>query len=277
MGLFGKLKDAVGIGSLKAEVQFNAPGFNPGDSIAGKVLLHQAASDTKVTSVLLQLTNIGTDVETTDVLTDDYWYGAQWETYEQEFKYNSVLFEMYLAQDFVVTKGQKLELPFDITTPPDVLPTDKYNKYIIKVHVDIPGKIDTKCAKPVHIMTGGAMPVDDFGPQGGPGDDLPAPGERILAYYEDAWYECTVAGIHDAGISVAWDDGTDSMVGFDQILPSESAMPGPADLGIGMRVMARYDEGFYEASISAISGAQIGIQWDDGSQSWVTLADVRLL
>ena len=285
MGLFGKLKDAVGIGSLKAEIQLNAPGYNPGDTLSGAVVLHGAASDTTVTSVLLQLANIGTDIETTEVITEDYWYGTSWETHDRKFKYNTVLFEMYLAQNFVVTNGQRLELPFDITTPPDLLATDKHNTYVLKTHVDLPGKVDCRAARAVHILVGAVGAAMDptmdpamMGPtmdEGG--GDLPSPGERILGYYEDAWYECTVVQVGPQGVQVNWDDGAASMVTLDQILPSESAIPQPSDLAVGQRVMARYGEGFYEATIGAVSMQQVGIQWDDGAESWVELSDVRLL
>ena len=76
MGLFGKLKDKIGIGTLKAEVQLDQPGFAPGEIIAGKVALHGAASDTKVTSVLIQLVNFGTDAAVAEVVTQDYYHGT---------------------------------------------------------------------------------------------------------------------------------------------------------------------------------------------------------
>lgn len=278
MGLFGKLKDAVGIGSIKADIQLTAPGYYPGDTVSGNVVLHEAASDTKVTSVLLQFTHIGTDVEVTDVYTDDYYYGTTVETYEQEYSINEVVFEQFLAQDFTVTKGQKLELPFEISTPPDMPPTDGYNQWLLKVHADLPGKVDARFTRPVKFMVDGAappaQPMYDAPPVD---DDMPVPGERILGWYEDAYYECTVNSVMPNGVNVHWDDGTDSIVMFDQILPSESAIPGPGDLGIGMRVMAKFGDGFYEASVGAIQAQQVGIQWDDGSQTWIPIFDVRLL
>ncbi len=212
MGLFGKLKDAVGIGSLKADIILTAPGYYAGDTLAGNVVLSEAATDTKVTSVLLQLVRLGTDVEITDVVTDDYWHGPQLETYEQEFKINQVEFEQFVGQDFVVTKGQRLELPFEVNTPPDMEPTDQYNKWILKIHVDLPGKVDCRVAKPLKIMMGGGGPVDYAPEPVDSGGDLPAPGERILAFYEDAHYECTVASVEQAGINVSWDDGTTSII-----------------------------------------------------------------
>lgn len=278
MGLFGKLKDAVGIGSLKADIQLTAPGYYPGDTVSGHVILHEAATDTQVTSVLLQLTQIGTDVEVTDVITDDYYYGQQLESYEQELKINEVVFEQFLAQDFTVTKGQKLELPFEISTPPDMPPTDGYNRWILKVYADLPGKVDAKVVKPVRFMVDGdAMPAEPMYDAPPADDDMPVPGERILAWYDDAFYECTVNAVMPDGVDVHWDDETDSMVGFDQILPSESAIPGPADLGIGIRVMAKHGYGFYEASVGAVQMNQVGIQWDDGGQTWIPIHDVRLL
>jgi hypothetical protein len=275
MGLFGKLKDAVGIGSLKAEVQLTAPGFYPGDALAGNVILKEAASDTQVTSVLLQLVRLGTDVQITDVVTDDYWHGPQVESYEQQFKVNEVVYETFLAQNFTVAKGQRLELPFEIATPPDMLPSDNYNQWLLKAHADLPGKVDCRVTKPVKIMMDGNAPMMEPPPPVGGG--LPAPGERILAYFDDAYYECTVNSVMPNGIHVAWDDGSDSVVGFDQVLPSESAIPGPADVAVGMRVMAKYELGFYECTVGAVQMNQVGIQWDDGSQTWVPMYDIRLL
>ena len=276
MGLFGKLKDAVGIGSMKADIIYAVPGINPGEPIQGNVVLDGAASDTKVTSVLLQLVNFGVDVETVDVVTEDYYYGTEWETYERQFKHQTVLFEQYLAQDFTLAKGQRLELPIDISTPPDMLPSDKYNRYVVKIHVDIPGQIDAKCAKPLKVLMGGGAVAagPDYADDGG---DYPEPGERVLAFYEDAHYESTVLAVMPNGIHIQWDDGTDSVVPFETVLASESAVPTPADLGIGMRVMARYGDGFYEATVGAVQPGQVAINWDDGSQTWVGLHDIRLL
>lgn len=291
MGLFGKLKDAVGIGSMKVDINFATPGVNPGEPISGNAVLHGAASDTRVTSVLLQLVNFGVDVQTVDVITDDYWYGSDWETYEKKFKHTTVLFEMYLAQDFTLATGQRLELPFDIATPPDLFPSDKQNRYMLKILVDLPGKIDAKAAKPVKVLVGGGAAMagghghavyhedgdyDDGGYEDD-GGDMPAPGERVLAFYDDAHYESTVLAVLANGIHIQWDDGADSVVPFEAVLPSESAVPTMGDLAIGQRVMARYGDGFYESSVGAVQPGQVGIQWDDGTQSWVGLHDVRLL
>jgi hypothetical protein len=278
MGLFGKLKDVVGVGSLKAEIVLTAPGFYPGDTLAGSVVLKDAATDTDVTSVLLELRRMGTDVERTDIVSEDYWGGTYWESYEKSFKVNEAVFEQFLAQDFVVAKGQRLELPFEITTPPDMAPSTGRTQWVLKAHVDLPGKMDCRVAKPVKIMVGGSMPMEPYppGPTGDDGD-LPSPGERVLAFFEDAWYECTVAAVVPGGISVNWDDGTSSVVSLEEVLPSESAVPGPGDLAPGQRVMARYDLGFYEATIATVQRDQAGIQWDDGTQSWIPLHDIRLL
>ena len=287
MGLFGKLKDAVGIGSLKVEVQLTAPGFYPGETISGSVVLKDAASDTRVTSVLLQLTHLGTSVAVTEIISEGYWGGTQWEAYEKKFKINEVVFEQFLAQDFVVAGGQVLELPFDIGTPPDVAPSDKYNHWILKVHADLPGKMDAKATKSVKLMVGGAAPPPDrdlgydpaaaSAPPPGADSDLPSPGERVLAFWEDAWYECTVIGLGPGAITVTWDDGSTASVALEEVLPSESAMPGPADLAQGQRVMARWEDAFHEATVASVSPHQIGIRWDDGSESAVPIGDVRLL
>jgi hypothetical protein len=280
MGLLGKLKDAVGIGSMKVDIQFANPGINPGDPIAGNAILHGAASDTRITSVLLQLVNFGVDVQTVDIISEDYWGGSDWETYERKFKHATTLFETFLAQDFTLAKGQRLEIPFDISTPPDLLPSDRFNRYVVKVVVDIPGMIDAKAARPLKVLVGAGMAMGGAARSGAPVEDagdMPSPGERVLAFYEDAHYESTVLAVLPEGIHIQWDDGADSVVPFDAVLPSESAVPTPADLGVGQRVMARYGDGFYECSIDAVQGAQVGIQWDDGSQTWVGLHDVRLL
>ncbi len=282
MGLFGKLKDAVGIGSMKVDIVFASPGINPGEPLSGQAVLHSAASDTRVTSVLLQLVNFGVDIQTVDVITD-YYSGSDWETYERKFKHVTILFEMFLAQDFVLAAGQRLELPFDIATPPDLLPSDKQNRYVLKIYVDLPGKIDAKATKPVKVLVGGGAPVADGYDEGGyddggdEGGDMPAPGERVLAFYDDAHYETTVLAVLANGVHVQWDDGSDSVVPFDAVLPSESAVPTAADLAVGQRVMARYGDGFYECSVGAVQPGQVGIQWDDGAQSWVGIHDVRLL
>lgn len=278
MGLFGKLKDAVGVGSLKAEILLTAPGYYPGDTLAGNVVLSQAASDTQVTSVLIQLYRMGTDVERTDVISEDYWGGTYWESYEQSFKINEVVFEQFLAQDFVVTKGQRLELPFEVSTPPDMAPSDGYTQWVLKAHADLPGKIDCRAAKPVKVMVGGGAPMEQYDPPPvDDGGDMPSPGERILGYYDGEWYECTVVSVDPQGLNVNWDDGTSSMVTYDQILPSESAIPGPGDLAPGQRVMVKFEEAFYEASIGSVQMNQASITWDDGSQSSVPLYDIRLL
>lgn len=290
MGIFGKLKDAVGIGSLKAEIQLTAPGYYPGDVISGSVVLKDSASDTPVASVLLQLTHLGTSVAITEIISENSWGDTQWEAYEKKFKVNEVVYEQFLAQDFVITRNQRLELPFDIGTPPDMNPSDQYNKWVLKVVADLPGKMDAKAAKPVKIMVGAAAPppVEDAGdapgfggvqapPPSGHDTDLPSPGERVLAFWDDAWYEATVVGVDPSGIEVTWDDGATATVSLDEVLPSESALPNPGDLSRGQRVMARFEDAFHEATVASVSPRQVGIRWDDGSESTVALDDVRLL
>lgn len=280
MGLFGKLKDKIGIGTLRAEIQLTQPGFEPGEPITGQVVLHSAASDTQVTSVLLQLVNYGTDVAVTEVVTEDYWRGTSWDAHEKKFKFNEVVYEQYMAQGFVLATGQRLELGFDIGTTPEVVPSTKYNGYMLKVHVDVPGQIDTRAAKPVHIMISGAPPpqLGMDGPGPAP-DDVPQPGEYILAYWEEdeCWYECTANMVDQHGVHVAWQDGSTSHVPFDSIHPYNSTGATPQDLAPGMRVLAKYGDGWYEATVGGASGAQVSISWDDGTQSWVSLVDVRLL
>jgi hypothetical protein len=288
MGIFGKLKDAVGIGSLKAEIQLTAPGYYPGDVISGSVVLKDAASDTRVASVLLQLTHLGTNVAITEIVSENQWGDTQWEAYEKKFKVNEVVFEQFLAQDFVVTRNQRIELPFDIGTPPDMNPSDQFNKWVLKVLADLPGKMDAKATKPVKIMVGAAAPPPGYGadddggygvqpPPPGPETDLPSPGERVLAFWDDAWYEATVVGVDPSGIAVTWDDGATATVSLDEVLPSESALPNPGDLSQGQRVMARFEDAFHEATVASVSPRQVGIRWDDGSESVVALDDVRLL
>jgi len=102
-----------------------------------------------------------------------------------------------------------------------------------------------------------------------------APGQRVLAYYEDGWYEATVAGVDARSVHINWDDGTSSPVEPDAV--RQLVMPGPGKIQAGQRVMARYEETFYEATVGAVSPGQVGISWDDGTESWVPEGDVRLI
>jgi hypothetical protein len=65
------------------------------------------------------------------------------------------------------------------------------------------------------------------------------------------------------------------MVSMGELRPS--AMPGPSDIGHGARVMAMYEEVFYECTVSTVAAGGATIDWDDGTQSFVALHDIRLL
>lgn len=101
------------------------------------------------------------------------------------------------------------------------------------------------------------------------------PGARVLGCYEGEWYEATVSQAQPDGVYLNWDDGTASMVSMEELRPS--TMPGPSDIGPGARVMAKYEEVFYECAIAFLDSGGATINWDDGTQSYVALHDIRLL
>ena len=75
------------------------------------------------------------------------------------------------------------------------------------------------------------------------------PGERVLGFYEGEWYECTVSADTGGGVSVAWDDGTASMVHYDDVMAVGDPLAQPGVLRPGDRVMARFGDAFYEATL----------------------------
>lgn len=128
----------------------------------------------------------------------------------------------------------------------------------------------------------GPGPAPGFGGPGpGPGVGGPSkgqqlnPGARVLGCYEGEWYEATVSQVQPDGVYLNWDDGTASMVSMGEFRPS--AMPGPSDIGPGARVMAKYEEVFYECAIASLDSGGATINWDDETQSYVALHDIRLL
>lgn len=99
----------------------------------------------------------------------------------------------------------------------------------------------------------------------------------MLAYYEDECFEATVQSVQPGGATIAWDDATVSFVDMDGLAPSTSAMPGPGDLQPGQRVMARFEDVFWESTVVSVGPGGANIDWDDDTQSWVMLHDIRLL
>jgi hypothetical protein len=151
-------------------------------------------------------------------------------------------------------------------------------KLMIEVIADVKGSpFDPKATATV-VLTG------DSEVQGVGGSfAVPTGPARPLAYYEDGWYECAVLESGPQGHHIQWDDGTDSWVATDELLPTGETIPHASQLSSGQRVVARYEVGFYECSVASVdpgdmvNPAKALINWDDGAESWVSIKDVRVL
>jgi hypothetical protein len=151
-------------------------------------------------------------------------------------------------------------------------------KVVAEVTADVKGSpFDPKGEAQVILTAGGADAVaTPPKPAGKPAAN------RVLAFFEDGYYEATLLESNESGHHLSWDDGTDSWVVPSHLLTNGMTAPHPSQISVGQRVLARYEHGFYESTAASIdpgdmvNPAKVLIQWDDGTESWVGVHDVRL-
>ncbi len=149
-------------------------------------------------------------------------------------------------------------------------------KLVVVAIADVKGSPFDPKAELVVTMTGDEAAV--AAPTG------PKPtADRVLAWYEDGFYEAKLIESGPEGHHILWDDGADTWVTADQMRPSGTALATKGSVQPGQRVMAKYEEGFFEATVGSldwgdmVNPAKAFLNWEDGSESWVAMADVRLI
>lgn len=269
MGLLGKIKKAIGAKEPQIQFEVSAPGYDPGDKISGSVLLIGTDRPVKIHSILLQF-----------VHTSACTVSNSWDTFKKVKTTRTVITEQFLSHKLILDEEQRIKFPLNVEIPADIFPSSSENQYSLSCLIKLEDKKEINSEEPIHIITKASpdmIPQQETSPQ--PDDDrgTPSIGERVLALYEENWYEGIVGDIGEYGIQIKWFDGTDSWVASTRVLPSETAVPTAQDLAIGQIVMAKWDEAFFESSVIALEGDQAKIHWDDGTKDWVKLEDIRLL
>ena len=122
------------------------------------------------------------------------------------------------------------------------------------------------------------------------GDEASAPSPqasagpaRPLVWYEDGYYPATITETTPQGHHIQWDDGSDSWVAPEAVLASWQSVPHPTQLAPGQPVVAAFEGGFYRSTVGSVdpadmvNPAKVLIHWEDGTESWVGISDVRLV
>jgi hypothetical protein len=92
---------------------------------------------------------------------------------------------------------------------------------------------------------------------------------------ENDWYHGTIAEACEDGYLIIYDDGDTKCCTLMEIVLD--AVPDSSEVDVELRVLAQWGNGqFYPGSISAISDGEYAIAYDDGDQSTVSLAQIRL-
>jgi len=146
---------------------------------------------------------------------------------------------------------------------------------VIEAIADVKGSpFDPKAEAQVRLTGTGAS---------APAVSAPSSPARPLVFYEDGYFEAAIIESAAQGHHIQWDDGTDSWVAPDAVLANGTVIPTAAQLASGQQVVARYEGGFYQCTVASVdpgdmvNPAKVLISWDDGTESWVSIADVRTL
>lgn len=157
---------------------------------------------------------------------------------------------------------------------PNVAVHDPSIRLVIEVVADVKGSPFDPKAKVEVALTGDEASA--------PSPQASAP-KRPLVYYEDGYYPATILESNPQGHHIQWDDGTDSWEPPQALLPTWETPPHPSQLAPGQTVVAFFQEGFYRSSVKSVdpgdmvNPAKVLILWDDQTESWVSINDVRMV
>ncbi len=114
-------------------------------------------------------------------------------------------------------------------------------------------------------------------PAAAPASGPLAAGTRVMAKHQGCWYEATVSRSDADVAQVTWDTGATTPVSYDDLQPLRAAPTDGAGLFVGQRVIAGWQGVFHDASISSLGSGQAVVRWQNGNESTIPLADIRLI
>ena len=148
MGIFDKMKAAVGIGGTKIKIIFNKegednenPSYEQGEPVIGKLQITGGNTEQTINELHLQL-----KVRWTEIVEEVTEYAdGHTEVVEEEDTNTKVLDEIVDTEPFQVTEGFQKELDFEFPLPYDAdISVEGELSYYLYARADIPGAIDAR-------------------------------------------------------------------------------------------------------------------------------------
>jgi hypothetical protein len=97
-------------------------------------------------------------------------------------------------------------------------------------------------------------------------------GNRVFVYWDEDeyYYPATVTGVEAEEIHIRYDNDEEDQVSDDYLIEL-SLYEGDA-----IECYWSEDDDYYAATIKQVDGERIQVEWEDGSDSWTTISDVRV-
>ena len=101
-------------------------------------------------------------------------------------------------------------------------------------------------------------------------------GDPVFAEWTtNGWYHGKITKTCEVGWHILFDDGDQKCCTPAQVV--KDIVPTAAQVKVGTKVLAQWSNGrFYPGTVSAISGGNYSIHFDDGDNATVTLAQIRV-
>lgn len=105
----------------------------------------------------------------------------------------------------------------------------------------------------------------------------PEVGDVVFAKWEEVgWYHGKIDGRCDGGFHVLFDDKDKGCIKAADL--ALDRVPEPEQVRVGVRVLARWDDGrFYPGKVAEIKGRSALIAYDDGDKGEAGIGDLRII
>jgi hypothetical protein len=250
MGLF----DAFGVGGGSLSVQLQFPQAQAGGVVHGVATFQGGRRAQQITSVTAKLT-VTTQVPQNGQMTQQT---------------RDLVAPVTLAGPFTAQPGQAYQFQFQFQVPADAYGSaPNLVSYRVTGNADIDGEIDPGAGVELQVV-GNAYQPQGMIPMGGP---VMAPTYGKDPYASKGGYAPQQGGYDPKGNYAQPQKG-----GYDPNAKGGYAQPqmGGA-FAPGASVSAQWsDGGYYRATVAAVKGDQVLVQWEDGSpELWVHTSQVR--
>lgn len=137
MGLFDKLKSAVGIGQPKLEVVLATDQIKRGESIKGSIIIHGGSKDVALKMIT---------VEHVEIVSRREWSEAQNKMIDRTIRSTVNKLSMPKNQEILVA-GTQITEEFELPVSPMAMNSGHPYSHELKVSLDVPGLDPTKSMK----------------------------------------------------------------------------------------------------------------------------------